>query len=171
MIEIKPCTLEDIPTLVDVSCRTFAETFDNDNTPEDMELYLEKNFSATQLTKEFENKESQFVLAFIDGKCAAYMKINVGEAQTEKDYPNSLEIQRIYVLKEFKGKHVGTELIKYALDYGKKQNNLEYAWLGVWEHNHPAIGFYKKFGFTQFGSHVFVLGTDRQTDILMKRSF
>ncbi|RYY96378.1 MAG: GNAT family N-acetyltransferase, partial [Chitinophagaceae bacterium] len=41
-------------------------------------------------------------------------------------------------------------------------------WLGVWEENGRAIGFYRKNGFAAFGSHVFRLGTDEQTDILMK---
>ncbi|OUM61302.1 hypothetical protein PIROE2DRAFT_45321 [Piromyces sp. E2] len=169
MIEIKPCTLKDITSLVNVSCQTFAETFDSDNTPEDMQLYLEKNFSEAQLSKEMENKNSHFALAIVDGETAAYLKLNEGDAQTEKEYPNSLEIQRLYVIKKYKGQHVGSELMNYALNYGK-QRNLEYAWLGVWEHNLPAIGFYKKFGFIQIGSHEFVLGTDHQTDIIMKCS-
>jgi len=167
MIEIKVCTLEDVAILADVSRRTFSETFDCDNTPEDMKLYLEKNFNEAQMRKEMENPNSQFTIAFVDGVCAAYMKLNVGDAQTEKDYPNSVEVHRLYVLKQFKGQHVGSALIEHALEFGK-QKNLEYAWLGVWEKNYPAIGFYKKFGFKNIGTHEFVLGTDHQTDIIMK---
>jgi ribosomal protein S18 acetylase RimI-like enzyme len=43
-------------------------------------------------------------------------------------------------------------------------------WLGVWEHNEHAISFYKKFGFEQFGDHIFMLGNDAQTDLLLKKN-
>jgi ribosomal protein S18 acetylase RimI-like enzyme len=41
-------------------------------------------------------------------------------------------------------------------------------WLGVWEKNEKAIQFYKKWGFVQFDKHLFQLGDDAQTDIMMK---
>jgi ribosomal protein S18 acetylase RimI-like enzyme len=41
-------------------------------------------------------------------------------------------------------------------------------WLGVWEKNHNAIGFYTKNGFITFDKHLFLLGDDQQTDLLMK---
>jgi ribosomal protein S18 acetylase RimI-like enzyme len=41
-------------------------------------------------------------------------------------------------------------------------------WLGVWEHNPRAIAFYHKHGFVDVGDHVFLLGEDPQTDIIME---
>ena len=46
---------------------------------------------------------------------------------------------------------------------------LDTVWLGVWEHNHAARAFYEHLGFVAFGSHVFTLGNQEQTDLLMKR--
>ena len=43
-------------------------------------------------------------------------------------------------------------------------------WLGVWERNFRATAFYRKFGFVQVGDHVFMLGSDRQRDIVMARA-
>ena len=40
-------------------------------------------------------------------------------------------------------------------------------WLGVWERNFRAQKFYRKFSFADIGTHTFVLGHDRQTDLLM----
>ncbi|MFN0097433.1 MAG: GNAT family N-acetyltransferase [Gemmatimonadaceae bacterium] len=42
-------------------------------------------------------------------------------------------------------------------------------WLGVWERNPRAIAFYRKFGYADVGAHVFVVGTDPQTDRIMTR--
>ncbi|WP_243428090.1 GNAT family N-acetyltransferase [Clostridium rhizosphaerae] len=57
--------------------------------------------------------------------------------------------------------------IKKAIEIGKI-NNLNYIWLGVWEHNVAAIRFYEKQGFVKFDTHIFKLGDDEQTDNLMK---
>lgn len=49
-----------------------------------------------------------------------------------------------------------------------KEKNVKYVWLGVWEQNQRAIKFYQKNGFRVFDKHIFTLGEDKQTDILMK---
>jgi ribosomal protein S18 acetylase RimI-like enzyme len=51
-----------------------------------------------------------------------------------------------------------------------KLKKSDFVWLGVWEHNKKAIGFYRKNGFEVFDHHVFVLGNDHQTDLLMKKT-
>lgn len=85
--------------------------------------------------KKFEDKEKEEV--------AAYMKINFDKAQTESGHDNTLEVQRIYVLEEYKGKKIGKSLIQKAIQTSK-DSNLDYVWLGVWEHNINAIRFYEK---------------------------
>ena len=50
------------------------------------------------------------------------------------------------------------------------EKNKQYIWLGVWEKNESALGFYRTIGFIPFGTHVFKLGDELQTDILMKKS-
>ena len=40
-------------------------------------------------------------------------------------------------------------------------------WLGVWERNERAKGFYRKCGFLDVGSQPFILGEDHQTDLVM----
>jgi ribosomal protein S18 acetylase RimI-like enzyme len=94
----------------------------------------------------------------------------LSSAQTETKYLNSLEIERIYVLNNFKGIGIGTKLIYKAKEIALK-HNLNFIWLGVWEKNTEAIVFYKKHGFNEFGNHVFMLGTDAQKDILMRLDF
>jgi len=96
-----------------------------------------------------------------------YLKLNFGSSQTELKDDRALEIERIYVLKEFHGKSVGQELYEKAI-YVARQKNADYVWLGVWEQNPRAINFYKKNGFIEFDKHIFKLGEDEQTDIMMK---
>ena len=70
---------------------------------------------------------------------------------------------------EFQKRKIGASLLQHCLDYGRK-NGFDILWLGVWEKNEHAITFYKRWGFQGFGAHEFLLGQDRQRDILMKKS-
>ena len=120
-----------------------------------------------KLTAEVNNPNSEFYFAKAGKKTVGYLKINVGDAQTESTNSNSLEIERIYVLKEFQGKKIGQILFEKAIEIARK-NNMDLLWLGVWEHNTGAISFYQKNGLVKFASHLFRLGDDEQTDIMMK---
>ena len=50
-----------------------------------------------------------------------------------------------------------------------KQNKKKYVWLGVWEKNVNAIAFYEKMGFKQAGQHLFQIGNELQSDLIMKK--
>jgi len=62
---------------------------------------------------------------------------------------------------------VGQVLYEKAIQLAKERK-APYVWLGVWEENPRAIQFYKKNGFVEFDKHLFVLGEDEQTDLMMK---
>lgn len=166
-IEIKKVTLSDLKDLQLIGRQTFFETFADTNTADDMQKYLDNSFSTDQLTNELNNQNSEFYFSLLDNKVIGYLKINFGQSQTELKDKKSIEIERIYVLKDFHGKKVGQVLYDTVLNIAK-QTESEYVWLGVWEKNPRAINFYKKNGFVEFDKHIFKLGNDEQTDILMR---
>ena len=165
---IKKVTEKDLIPLKEISIKTFCETFEKDNTPEDTKKYLENNFNEEQMLKEINTEGSTFFIAYLKDKPVAYLKINIGEAQTEKQGNDSMEIQRIYVLSECKGKRIGSLLMKIAEEEAIKAN-LKRVWLGVWEHNDAALAFYGKKGYKRFSEHVFMFGNDPQTDYLLEK--
>ena len=166
-IDIKKVTLNDIDQLQKIGRQTFSETFSGDNSEEDMKKYLDENFSVEKLTDELNNKNSEFYFAKLENTVIGYLKLNFGESQTELKDNKALEIERIYVPKEFHGQSVGQILYEKAIQVAK-QKDVYYVWLGVWEENLRALSFYKKNGFTEFDKHIFKLGNDEQTDIMMK---
>lgn len=166
-IEIKRVILNDIVQLQKIGKQTFFETFSSGNTEENMTKYLEEGFSIEKLTAELKNENSELYFAMLANKVNGYLKLNFGRSQTELKDDKALEIERIYVLKEFHGKSVGQVLYEKAISIAK-QKNADYVWLGVWEENPRAINFYKKNGFVEFDKHIFKLGEDEQTDIMMK---
>lgn len=166
-IEIKKVTLSDIEQLQGIGRQTFNETFSGGNTRENIAKYLEEGFSQEKLTAELSNEDSQFYFAILGGIVIGYLKLNLGQSQTEIQDSKALEIERIYVLQEFYGKKVGQILYEKALQVAARAN-IDYVWLGVWEENPRAINFYKKNGFVEFDKHTFKLGDEEQTDIMMK---
>lgn len=150
-----------------ISVQTFTETFAHQNTEEDMQHYITQNLSEEKLSAELQNPDSKFYFIQYDDELAGYLKINFGKAQSEIKDMKALEIERIYVLQKFQGKQLGQVLMHHTIDIAKQQK-CPYLWLGVWEKNIKAIAFYKKHGFVEFDKHVFVLGSDTQTDLMMK---
>ena len=166
-IDIVKVTLNDIDQLQKIGRQTFSETFSAANTAENMSKYLEEGFSLNKLTDELNDKNAEVYFATLNNKVIGYLKLNFGKSQTELKDDRALEIERIYVLKEFHGKSVGQLLYDKAIQIAR-QKNADYVWLGVWEENQRAISFYKKNGFVEFDKHIFKLGNDEQTDIMMK---
>jgi diamine N-acetyltransferase len=166
-ISIEKVKLNNIDQLQKIGRQTFFETFSEVNTEENMTKYLEEGFSFEKLTAELSNKNSEFYFAKLDNNIIGYLKVNFGQSQTELKDDKALEIERIYVLKEFHGKKVGQLLYNKAIQIAR-QKKTDYVWLGVWEENPRAINFYRKNGFVEFDKHIFRLGNDEQTDIMMK---
>ena len=166
-IDLRQVELSDLNQLQGIGRRAFAETFSSDNSEENMQTYLDEKFSEVNLEKELSDKDSRFYFAVLDERVVGYLKINFGTSQTEIKDPRALEIERIYVPKGFHGLKVGQILYEKAIDVAREKG-LDYVWLGVWEKNERAIGFYKKNGFVEFERHIFRLGNDAQTDIMMK---
>lgn len=165
IIKVEP---KDLSKLRALAIDTFVETFTKDNTPENMAKYVEESLNEAKVLSEIENPNSAFyIVKSADNEALAYLKVNFADAQSDAKDPESLEIERIYVRATFQGYKLGQKLFEKALEIAQTKQ-LKYVWLGVWDQNQKAIGFYKKCGFEAFDSHVFMLGDDKQTDILMR---
>jgi GNAT superfamily N-acetyltransferase len=167
-VTIRQIGVDNASALQNISRNTFQEAFATENDAQNMEQYLTENLSIERLTSELQAPCSQFYFAEVSGTPIGYLKVNYSACQTEPQGENSLEIERIYITKEHYGKGVAQALFQKAIDIATIRNarNL---WLGVWEHNYRALAFYRKNGFVEFGRHVFMLGADAQTDIMMRR--
>ena len=166
-IEIRKATISDLETIQKISIQTFTETFAAVNTPDNINNYIERSFNSEQLLTELKNDNSLFYIAYLNIEPIGYLKINVADAQTETINGNTMELQRIYVLQNFHGKNIGQLLLDEVKKIAKN-TGVDSVWLGVWEENHRAIRFYTKNGFVVFDKHVFTMGNDEQTDLLMR---
>ncbi len=164
-IIIKEATYADADLIADMSRKTFYETFAADNTKEDMDKFMNEQFTKEALMAEVGAEGNVFLLAYADDEPAGYARLRNAETA---ELPNAIELARIYNDAKMIGKGVGKALMEACINKAKELNR-QYIWLGVWEKNDRAIRFYEKAGFVKFGEHDFLLGNDLQRDWLMKK--
>jgi ribosomal protein S18 acetylase RimI-like enzyme len=154
--------------IANLSRQTFYDSFASQNTKEDMDKFLNEQFSAEALMKEVGTDGNIFLLAFAEAEAVGYVRMREGELRPEFDNRPAIEIARIYATRKSIGKGIGSALMQKCIDISKGLRK-EIIWLGVWEHNRRAIDFYTRWGFEKFAEHDFVLGNDVQRDWLMKK--
>ncbi|MCI8361119.1 MAG: GNAT family N-acetyltransferase [Clostridiales bacterium] len=163
----KQCGLEALQPLTELSRKTFQETFGAQNTPADMQAYLDNAFHPDKLRAQLLNQNSSFYLLYTGGVPAGYLKLNRGPAQSDINDEAALEVERIYVARKWQGRGLGRRLMDKAVEIARAEHKT-YIWLGVWEKNKKALAFYERQGFIRTGAHTFSVGDSKQTDYIMR---
>lgn len=166
-IQLIDCNETDIDVILKLSRETFLAAFGDVNTEANMNEYLASAFNKERITGELRNPNVQYFLLHLNNKPRGYLKVNEGESQNDLKDKEGLEIERVYIIKEYQGRGLGKILMNKALEIGSVKKK-EYVWLGVWEKNLDAIRFYEQIGFEKFGTHDFYMGDDRQMDYLLR---
>ena len=165
---IRRATQEDAGIIADLGARTFEASFGPQNRPEDMQAYLAVNFSMGRIKTEINDPASMFLLALEEDEAIGYAMLRASRSPDAVTGPSPVELVRIYVEQEVIGKGYGSALMEACLRTAEG-NGYRTIWLGVWERNERAIGFYERWEFTKVGVKVFILGSDIQWDFIMAR--
>jgi len=165
---VRPAFPDDVDMLRQLSIVTFSDTYAEYNTKADMQLYITQHFNREILLSELNSEENFFFLVMFNHEPAGYIKLGTSHELPQLKNKKSIELERIYVVKHLQGTGLGNRLIQYGVEFAQGKG-CDTIWLGVWKKNEKAIGFYRKYGFEVFGEHEFILGTDEQTDWLMKK--
>ena len=166
---IRRAKMDDARLLAELGARTFSETFAEDNSPADMAAYLASSFSEAQQAAELSDSDSTFHIAETNGVAVGYAMLRSGSVLDSVTDDEPIELVRLYVSRKHLGGGVGAALMRVCINEASRHGHRT-LWLGVWEHNHRAQAFYRKWNFHEVGTHIFQLGEDAQTDILMERS-
>ena len=166
---IRRAVAGDAAVLANLARTTFFETFAASNDGADMALHLERAYGISQQTAELGDPGMITLLVEEDGAAIAFAQIRDDYIPACVTGPVPVELWRFYVGHGWHGRGVAQSLIERvkaeARDLGART-----LWLGVWEHNHRARNFYAKCGFADVGEHIFLFGTDPQTDRVMTTS-
>ncbi|WP_437371518.1 GNAT family N-acetyltransferase [Maribacter litoralis] len=161
------CSLQNVEQLRLISEQTFVNAFEKDNDPSDFKDYIEKAFALKKIKAELLNPDSDFYFVYRNDELTGYFKLNVLSAQSDVIRDDSIELERIYVLKAYQSLGLGKQILDCIKSLAQEKNK-KMLWLGVWEENTRAIQFYQRHGFQKFDTHPYFIGTDEQTDWLMR---
>ena len=169
-LKIRRGKVEDAETLAPLAIKIFNDAFAGNplNKPEDMRLYIAEAFSVEQTRRELGEADSIFFIAETDDEMIGYAKLKEHSTEECVTGENPIELQRLYVSKDFHGQGIAHELMNECFEFARGKN-FQTMWLGVWEYNFRAQKFYEKLGFKRVGKHIFQLGSDPQIDLVMER--
>ena len=171
MITIRQAVPEDAKLLTDLAYTTFWDAFAHHpkNAPDDLNHYMRQAFNHEQIAAELADPKNIFLIADIEGEAAGYSKIVIDHIELGVTAERPVELARLYSHQKYLGQGVGQSLMDACFERARAEGR-DVMWLGVWEYNPRAQAFYEKNGFRVVGSHVFQLGKDAQTDLLMQKT-
>jgi ribosomal protein S18 acetylase RimI-like enzyme len=169
-VQIRPATVADAEALTQIGARTFFETFAADNSPEDMRLFLESTWRPELQRAEIQDEGMDTLLACdAAGLLAGFAQIRVARPPAGIEAHAPVELKRFYVDKPWHGTGLARTLMEAAEHTARARGGREF-WLGVFQRNERALAFYRKCGFRNVGTQVFVVGTDPQKDYVMLKA-
>ncbi|MBL7926773.1 MAG: GNAT family N-acetyltransferase [Bacteroidia bacterium] len=168
MVQIKEAAANDANLLCQLGAQTFEQAYGDVKDANDISAYIIQAFIATDIAHTISGKQATYFIAYFNNEAIGYTKLRTDRLHENLNPAQAnLELERIYVCKEFWKQQVGAALMQHAIMFGK-QNNFDVLWLGVWQQNHRAIAFYKKMGFEIIGTKKFYVGTEENDDYVMQ---
>ena len=168
-VSIRRATIADATALSEFGARTFFEAFASDNTPEDMRQHLQSAWRPELQGAEINDPLLHTLLASdANGALAGFAQLRAGHAPAGVTTRHAIELRRFYIDRPWQGRGLARQLMDTVVECARQQGARE-LWLGVWERNARAQAFYRKCGFRQVGTQIFVVGQDPQTDHVMLR--
>ncbi len=156
----------DAPSLAVLAERTFRDTFGARNSPENMDLHCASQFGPDIQLREIGDRGIVTTIADEAGRLVGFSQLRMARPSPAVAAARPAELNRIYVSADRQGHGVAHALMERALADASRAG-CDRLWLGVWEHNPKAMAFYRKFGFEVVGTQAFMLGQERQRDLVM----
>ena len=167
-IKIRKAVEKDYKILSSLGAKTFIQAYQGKVKEKNMSSYVGKSFNKDIVLEEIRDTSFIFLIIAKNEKPIGYAKLVANKTQYSRNKVKSIELVRLYILKNYQGQGIGSKSLEECIKIVKK-NKFKFIWLGVWEKNYNAIAFYKKSGFKLFGKCKFNFGTEIHNDLLMRK--
>lgn len=139
MIQIRPATIEDIPTIAEIASITWAVAYKDILSDKQREYMLEMMYSFDSLHQQMKNEQT-FLIAILSQKVVGFLSYELAYNKS-----NGMKIHKYYVLPEVQGQGVGSALLQKA-EVITISNSIEFISLNVNRFN-KAVQHYLSKGF------------------------
>jgi len=167
-IKLKTATAADLTALATMAGKLFREAFTGQMPEEDLLEYVSHAFKPEIFLEEWKKETITFIIAMYGEEWAGYAKLNTSNRIERADVHHYIELERLYLFKEFHGLKLGAALMDYCLQFATAKNFRE-LWLNVWERNTKAIAFYLSYDFEMVDRSIMMRGNDAQVALWMKK--
>ena len=169
MITIRKATIADAIHIAVLGRMTYTESHGMyiENKKDLLDFY-NTYYSVAQIRKELNDKNNIFWIVFSDELPIGFAKLSLHQEYPELKITNACKLQRLYILNDFIGLKVGSQLQEIIL---KKARDLNFKniWLTVYYKNKKGIHFYKKYGFKEVGSIDFFVGKSNYPNLVFNK--
>ena len=163
---IRQAQKSDIAALSELAIKTYTEAFGHTFSEADLAAHLKKRLSPGCFSRMLD--EDVVLLAEVEGRLVGYAQFGATDLACTQD--KDQELRRLYVDAAFQNQGYCAALMEAALNHPRLQG-AENIYLDVWEHNHGAQRFYRRFGFEVVGTRTFEVesGVPTSLDLIMAR--
>ena len=150
-IAIRQWTLEDLPSVRQVTWNTWLDAYLSFIPESDLRRYFDAHYNLDALTQLFHTPLMNGFVAEVNGSVVGYVKTKF------KKEENRFYVSSLYILPGRQGMGLGGKLMAAAEELAKTLA-ADSVWLGVMTQNTPALDWYKRHGFTFVEEAPFTMG-------------
>lgn len=166
---IRQARVDEAATYADFARDTFVATYAAHYEPARFARHLHEAFGESVQHGELADpSRTTLVAEGGGGEWAAFAVVRAGDAPACVVASNPAEVNRFYVDEQWHGRGLARSLMD-ACDRWAASAGHDTLWLCVFAENRRAQRFYRKMGFAPVGNHPFLLGGERDIDIVMAR--
>lgn len=164
---IYKAAVDDASLIVDIARKTFVETYVELGLRDNMGRYMEDYFTENKISEEVARDDIHFYIANLNGQPVGFTKLRNDRMPKGISDKKCLEIERIYVMKEYQGYRGGKELMN-VIKKMARESKYQVIWLQIWQKNEKAIQFYRKSGFVVYETDTFNFYDEVHQDFLLR---
>jgi ribosomal protein S18 acetylase RimI-like enzyme len=147
------------PAIAAIGKQAFADTFGPlFESREQLKQYLDRTYAIAKIAFGLRKSSNVFYLAVAGERPVGFIKLKKNCLNPQIPSLSQMELQKLYVLKEYHGGGAGAGLMKAAIELAAAEK-MEHLWLDTHIGNARGIRFYEKHGFIIYGEHYFTIGT------------
>lgn len=146
-MKIRTAKIEDVKTIMELDLSLFKKWDKIDRIDQIDRKWFESDAHHKRIIDSINDSSKKIILAFENDKCIGYIKAEVLER--EPFLKKVGYVSEMYILEEYRNKHIGSKLLKNALTWFKK-NNLCWTTVSTHSLDKDAIGFWEKKGYKEY---------------------
>lgn len=157
MIAYRDATPADAFALNAMAEASFRDTFAAEYESADLEEYIGRAYGPGGLVADLADPAIRFHVALRDGAIVGYVKLSALTIPAPDAAPGAMELRQLYVDRAHQGAGVAAALMDWTIAAARAAG-APTLYLAVFEFNHRARAFYRRYDFVEVGTLPFRIG-------------